>query len=237
MHEYIHRRIKRQTCCVDTWMRRENSRSLSHAHKHTFPHRSGAWLTAFTSNYHSYRPVRPEEIGGGLAWLLHWRVGMLAWLSHTPSHYFSNVLSHLVLLSPFTPQVLSPFLSASLSLYLKVWNFFFLVLHPHPRFFSFSSWLLFRFMSMWSYCSFIVREMHLFLLSTHTHTHINTHTHQHTHTHTHTHTLKLQGRSLAWGCSCQSNKLLWAGGTGDSEDPPPAGKVCVCGCVAVAVWL
>lgn len=56
---------------VDTRTRRENSRSLSHAHKHTFPHRSGAWLTAFTSNYHSYRPVRPEEIGGGLAWLLH----------------------------------------------------------------------------------------------------------------------------------------------------------------------
>lgn len=29
--------------------------------------------------------------------------------------------------------------------------------------------------------------------------------------HTHIHTLKLQGRSLAWGCSCQSNMLLWVG--------------------------
>lgn len=44
----------------------------------------------------------------------------------------------------------------------------------------------------------------------------------------HKHTLKLQGRSLAWGCSCQSNKLLLAGVLGIQSNPPPTGELQVC---------
>lgn len=63
------------------------------AHKQEFLHMSAARLRAFTSNYSSYRPLRAEEIGGGLGWLLHWGLGILC--SHTPSLYscptFSSV--------------------------------------------------------------------------------------------------------------------------------------------------
>lgn len=145
------------------------SRGKTHplaTHKHTFPHRSGAGLRAFTSNYHSYRPVRPEEIGGGLAGCFSEEWG-----------YFSASLtllplpSPLVLFSLFIPQVL--FFSFCLPLLSNnsygISSSFLLQTTPHPKFLLL--WLLFHFMSMWSYCSFIVREMHLFLLSTHTHKH------------------------------------------------------------------
>lgn len=89
------------------------------------------------------------------------------------SHSFPFLLlpSPLVLFSLFIPQVL--FFSFYLPLLSNnsygISSSFSLQTAPHPKFPLL--WLLFHFMSMWSYCSFIVREMHLFLLSRHTHKH------------------------------------------------------------------
>lgn len=52
---------------LNTLMYRENSHTIIH----TIPQGSSAGIRAFTSNYHTYRPARPEEIRGGLPSLLH----------------------------------------------------------------------------------------------------------------------------------------------------------------------
>lgn len=172
------------------------SRGKTHplaTHKHTFPHRSGAGLRAFTSNYHSYRPVRPEEIGGGLAGCFSEEWG-----------YFSASLtllplpSPLVLFSLFIPQVL--FFSFCLPLLSNnsygISSSFLLQTTPHPKF------LLLGLLSFYVHVKLLLFHCKGDASLPIVHTHINTQLHS----------LKLQGRSLAWDCSCQSNKLLWVGG-------------------------
>lgn len=90
------------------WMMSRGKTHPLATHKHTFPHRSGAGLRAFTSNYHSYRPVRPEEIGGGLAGCFSEEWGYFSALSHS----FPFLL--LLCYSPFLYPKSSSFLSAFL---------------------------------------------------------------------------------------------------------------------------
>lgn len=120
---------------------------LSDAHKHTFPHRSGAELRAFISNYHRYRPVRPEEIRGGLAWLLHREIEMVPCLFYTFFPPFPISLSFfscsfLLLFSPFYSSNLCLFLSGFPALITVVGScvFFFYPTPPEFFFFFFFTW-------------------------------------------------------------------------------------------------
>lgn len=115
------------------------------AHKHTFPHRSGAELRAFISNYHCYRPVRPEEIRGGLAWLLHREIEMVPRLFYTffpPFSLHFPSCSFLLLFSSFYSSHLCPFLSGFPTLITVAGSFLWFDPDPTPplSFFFFFTW-------------------------------------------------------------------------------------------------
>lgn len=141
---------------------KEETVSHTHTHTHTythtlFLHTSAARLRAVSCNYHSYRPLRTEEIGGGLGWLLHWGPEIL--LSPHSCHYSSLTSPGLLCFSQSAHNYsICP--------------------------------AIFHFVPMRSYCSVTEGDAALCVV------------------HTDTHGEAPRGGSLAWGRSCQSNKLV-----------------------------